>query len=388
MRLALLMGNRFNPWHLKPFALLPGNPQVVCFRAESEIQRYFDERDDGSIEFPTERILFETQARNPVRRMWNVLRCRCLQKEPRILPFADRLSGFDILQTWELFTDWTEQALDARDRYKNKVVVMVWDNIPFNMEHPEHLRHRKARCIQSADLFLVYSERSRLMLFLEGVPPDRIARINPGVDTELFCPAPSDRAAFNIPDHAVVLLFVGWFLPRKGLEFLLSATHLLRNDPVLNNRPLRLLVVGSGPGRGRVESLVGRLGLGEECVFLGSRPYHKMPDVFRIADVFVFPSVPTPQWQEQFGMAMLEAMSCGIPVVASMSGSIPEIAGDAAVFCQPADVISLRDALHNVLSDPEKRATMAARGRQRVEQQFDVRQSALGLAEAYARLLG
>ncbi len=388
MRIALLMGNRFNPWHLKPFALLKESPEIVCFRAESEIQQYFDERDDGSVRFATERIYFDTQAKNPFIRTWNNLCCRYGGRLPQIMPFAERLYGFDVLQTWELFTDWTEQALEARRRFGNRVVVMVWDNIPFNMEHTERLRRIKASSIRDADAFIVYTERSRLMLALEGVSEDKIVKVNPGVDLDLFRPGTGDRSAFGIPDEAIVFLFVGWFLPRKGIDFLLCALHLLREKRAFGGRPLRLLIVGSGPGKDRVQAIVDRLCLGDSCIFVGSRPYNAMPAIYRAADIFVFPSVPTSQWQEQFGMAMLEAMACGLPIVASSSGAIPEIAGDSAVLCQPADVLSLYDILNRLVPDMEWRDRLGRSARYRAERYFDMRHAAASLSEIYARLIG
>lgn len=381
------MGNRFNPWHLRPFRLLPNKPHIVCFRAESEIQRYFSERDDGSARFPIEPIFFDTQAGNPLIRIKNRLLERYAHREPRILPFADRLQHFDLIQTWELFTDWTEEAVNAGSRFRIPVSVMVWDNIPFNMETSSAIRRRKQRVIASATMFFVYTERSRRTLLLEGVAEDRIIRINPGVDVELFVPGQADRAAWGIEEDTLVLLFVGWFLPRKGLDVLLFALHELVHHTRLEKRDIRLLIVGSGPGRERVEQLIERLGLRQHCLFIGSRPYSEMPSLYRLADIFVFPSVPTPQWQEQFGMALLEAMACGIPTVAAASGAIPEIAGDAALLCQTADFVALHDALEKMISDANFRTSLGQAARLRVETYFDVRKTAAELAAAYERLL-
>lgn len=382
------MGNRFNPWHLRPFKLLPDQPHIVCFRAESEIQRYFSERDDGSVQFPIEPIFFDTQAGNPLMRVMNRLLERYAHREPRVLPFADRLRNFDLIQTWELFTDWSEEAVNAGTRFRIPVSVMVWDNIPFNLETSPAIRRRKQRVIESASLFLVYTERSRRTLLLEGVEGTRIVQVNPGVDIELFAPGHVNRAEWGIEEDALVLLFVGWFLPRKGLDVLLFALRELVGSPKLGKRDIRLLIVGSGPGRDRIEQLIERLNLGPHCTFLGSRPYNAMPDLYRLADIFVFPSVPTPQWQEQFGMALLEAMACGVPTVAATSGAIPEIAGDAALLCQSADFVALQEALERMILDTGFRMSLGKAARRRVETYFDVRQTAARLAAAYENLLG
>ena len=341
MRLALLKGNRFNPWHLKVFERLRGAPEVTAFQAESEIQEYFRERGDGPQGFGVERIYFDTQRGNPFSRVARSLLTRYAGREPRIVPFAHRLEGYDVIQSWELFTDWTAEAVAARERFRIPLAVMVWDNIPFNMEGSPERRERKRRAAEIADVFLVHTKRSRRMLDMEGVASERVIKVDPGVDTDLFAPGTRDRAAFGLDEGEFVILFVGWFLPRKGVDFLVLALRELLADPDLRRLRPRLLMVGSGPGRDRVERLIARLGIGHACTFAGSMPYGRMPEVYRAADVFVLPSIATASWQEQFGMALIEAMASGLPSVATVTGGILEIARGGAVFCQPNDFLSL-----------------------------------------------
>ncbi len=370
MKLALLMGNRFSAWHLEAFKRLQGMHEVVCFRAESEIQKYFGERDGGRLDFPIERIYFDYQRGTPPARWLNTMTLRYRGREPRILPFHERLRGMDAVLTWELFTDWTREALEARARYGTPVHIMVWDNIPFNNEQTPERRAIKQRAIETADRFWVYTERSRRMLLLEGVCEERIVRVNPGVDTELFAPGERDRAASGLPEDALTLLFVGWFLPRKGLDFLLYALRGLRDDPALAGRDIRLLMVGSGPGRDRIEALIARLNLQDSCHFAGSLPYDRMPQAFRAADLFVLPSIAEPGWQEQFGMSLIEAMSCGVPCVSTFSGAIPEILGGAGVLCQPNDFLALHAAIKGLLLDPAARMALGRVARMRAREEF------------------
>ncbi|MBN2310073.1 MAG: glycosyltransferase, partial [Candidatus Hydrogenedentes bacterium] len=273
MKLALLKGNRFNPWHLQGFRLLDGAPDVVAFRAESEIQQRFRQRDDGSLGFPVEPIYFDTQAGPPLTRLANAFLSRYRNREPRIVPFHDRLEGFDLVHSWETFTDWSGQAAEAKERFGVPYVVMVWDNIPFNMEDSPARRAIKQRVAATADRFLVYTERSRRTLEIEGIHCDRIRHIHPGVDTTLFAPGPAERSQFGLADEDFVILFVGWLLPRKGLDFLLLALHQLQTALGPAGPRVKLLIVGSGPGQERVDALIGRLGIADACVFLQPRPY-------------------------------------------------------------------------------------------------------------------
>ena len=386
MRLALLKGNRFNPWHLQAFNRL-ADTEVTAFRAESEVQERFQGRDDGSLNFEFERIFFDTDVGPPWKRVKNVIGQRYFDRNPRIVQFHDRLKDFDVIQTWELFTDWTAEALEAKTRFGRPVSVMVWDNLPFNMESTGRFRERKQHAASTADRFIVHTERSRRTLLMEGAPPERIVQLNPGVDTEQFCPGEGKREALGLADDEFVILFVGWLLPRKGVDFLILALRELLDDESLRDTRFRLAIAGSGPGQERVEGLIRRAGVEERCLFIGPFAYDRMPEVFRAADVFVLPSIATPEWQEQFGMSLIEAMACGVPVVSTYSGAIPEIAGDAGVLCQPNDFLSLYEALKELIEDAGKRKELADAGRQRALERFTLDAYAHGLDEVYGAML-
>lgn len=387
MKLALLQGNRFTPWHLSAFRRLKGTPEVTAFRAESEIQEHFQTQGADALDFPIEPIHFDTQAGFWSNRVKNQLLERWGCREPQILPFHERLRGFELIQSWELFTDWSGEAVEARRKWGIPLAVMVWDNIPFNMEHSAHRRGIKEQVARHADRFLVHTERSWRMLRLEGAAESRIVKIDPGVDTQFFCPGPANRARFGFEPEDLVLLFVGWLLPRKGIDFLLLALRELLDDPALSHRRLRLWMVGAGPGRDRVEQLIRRLGIQEACVFAGSAPYMEMPDYFRAADIFVLPSIATPQWQEQFGMSLIEAMASGVPVISTLSGAIPEIVGDAGILCQPNDFVSLHEAIRRLIGDPSARQELAQLGRARAESHFTLDAYAANLSEIYNGML-
>jgi glycosyltransferase involved in cell wall biosynthesis len=385
VRLALLKGNRFNPWHLQAFKLLP-DTEVVAFRANSEIQKLYDAQDDGSARFESEPIHFDTEAGPLLSRYKNTFLTRYRGREPHLVPFYERLRRYDMILTWELFTDWTAQALEAKEHFGTPVAVMVWDNIPFNMERNAQRRRLKERAAAAGDVFIVHTERSRRMLDMENVPPERIVQMDPGVDTEAFAPGPRDRAALGLAEDEFVILFVGWMLPRKGIDFLVLALRELVKDPGLAEHQFRLVIAGTGPGRDRVENLLVRTGLRNHVTFLGSVRYDRMPEVFRAADVFALPSIATPDWQEQFGMAIIEAMACGVPVVTTLSGAIPEVTGDNAVLCQPNDFVSLFHAIRELALDERRRAELGARAREHAVSRFTLEQFAENLGSAFASL--
>lgn len=356
---------------------------MTAFRAESEIQRYFQERGADQLSFPVESIYFDTQEGPALSRYRNKFAERFLRREPTIVPFYERLKPFKIIQTWELFTDWSAQALEAKKRWKTPLCVMVWDNIPFNMERDPKRRELKRRMAGQADRFIVHTTRSRRTLDFEGVDAHKVVMLNPGVDTTCFSPGLPDRRAFGLEPEDYVILFVGWLLPRKGIDFLLLALRELLHDETLKHKRIRLLVVGSGPGKDRVEQLIKRLKIEEACVFTGAVPYDRMPQAYRAANAFVLPSIATPEWQEQFGMSLLEAMACGVPVVSTYTGAVPEIIGDAGMLCQPNDFLSLYDVLRELVLHPEKADDLGRRGRERVCEGFSLEQYTDALADVY-----
>jgi len=176
-------------------------------------------------------------------------------------------------------------------------------------------------------------------------------------------------------------------LPRKGIDFLLLAIRELVRDDTVKDKKIKLLVVGSGPGKDRVEQLVDRLGISDACRFAGSLPYQQMPDAFRAADVFVLPSIATPEWQEQFGMSLIEALACGIPTVSTYSGAISEIVEDAAVLCQANDFVLLYEALKQLISTPTQRDELSQRARQLALDRFTLDRYAAALSDVYDELL-
>jgi glycosyltransferase involved in cell wall biosynthesis len=159
----------------------------------------------------------------------------------------------------------------------------------------------------------------------------------------------------------------------------------LLHDSEIKGRKLRLLMVGAAPGRDRVEWLARRLNVTQACTFTGSLPYNRMPNVFRSANVFVLPSIATEDWQEQFGMSLIEAMACGTPAVTTLSGAIPEIAGVGAALCQPNDFLALYETLKNVILHPERRDALGRAGRARALEHFPLHAQADALAAVYDR---
>jgi glycosyltransferase involved in cell wall biosynthesis len=159
------------------------------------------------------------------------------------------------------------------------------------------------------------------------------------------------RARYRLP--ADFLLFSGFLFPNKNFANLLKGFH-----AVAGKIPHNLVVCGGR--RWNYEQDVAQveaLGLSERVVFLGVVPIEDLVALYNLAACFVFPSL-----YESFGLSMVEAMACGCPVVASSTGALPEIAGDAALLCDPFSPADIGQAILRLVSDPVLRGIHRAKG--------------------------
>jgi glycosyltransferase involved in cell wall biosynthesis len=300
------------------------------------------------------------------------------------------LAGFDLVHTVETCHGFSDQALTAKQRFGCRVVVTVWENLPFNRKGYSRYAFRqiRPRVLAGADAFLAVTERAREALILEGVDPGRIRVIPMGVDLERFRPArpvAGWRQSLGLPDDAAVLLSVGTMSAAKGLPFLLQAIKRACLDSELHGIRFALVLVGRDLGMAR--TMVGQMGLERVVHIVGYVPYDDMPALYNLAAIHVLPSVPTPTWQEQFGMVLVESLASGTPVLSTTSGSIAEIVGEAGVLVPPANHVILYRELKHLLLDPARRQELSRLGRRRAELLFDRSVVAKQIGDLYASLL-
>ena len=181
------------------------------------------------------------------------------------------------------------------------------------------------------------------------------------IDLAAYCPtrAYKDRAAFARPDERI-LLHVSNFRPVKRV---LDVVRIL--ERVNRDVPSVLLMVGEGPERSSAQALARRLGLQDRVRFLGTQ--ESVQELAAMADVFLLPSE-----LESFGLSALEAMACGVPVVGSDSGGLPEVVkdGETGYLLPVGEVEAMASRVIDILRDEERRGRMGAAGRRRAEELF------------------
>jgi glycosyltransferase involved in cell wall biosynthesis/ADP-heptose:LPS heptosyltransferase len=213
-----------------------------------------------------------------------------------------------------------------------------------------------AALLRGAHDISVPSEWSRRALIEGGyVAHDRPVVVIPnGVGDAWF----REREREPTPDAPTDVLFVGRLDEQKGVDVLLRALA----TPALADVSVRL--VGTGPDEGTYRRLAEELGLGERARFAGPLSHAHIRRLTTRSRVFALPSR-----RESFGMAILEAMAAGLPVVATTAGGIPEFAHDGvnALLVRPGNVDDLAAALRRLLDDPPLRNRLAAEGREVAE---------------------
>ena len=252
----------------------------------------------------------------------------------------------------------------VRDLSKVRLVTVCYENIPFRYEDDARLARRKDVVRAATDHFIAVTPAAGHALEAEGVEPARITVQPYGVDAERFRPAPSDprlRAGWNASSDDVVVLYLGRLLQEKGLADLLRAAAQLRHPR------LRLVFVGSGPELRRLERMRAALHMEDTATLVPWVQSEAVPRILNAADVFALPSLPTPHWEEQLGFSAIEAMACGLPVLAARGASIPDVVGEAGRYFPPYDVDALAHALRRLVDDAAERARLGALARRRVE---------------------
>jgi glycosyltransferase involved in cell wall biosynthesis len=269
----------------------------------------------------------------------------------------------------------TFHALRLAKRSGARTLWFTWQNLkrryplPFRLIERYNLRHADYGIAGSAGAAAVWREKGYLG------PIAVIPQF--GVDPDIYSPGPGKRDSAR----GFVIGYVGRLVPEKGVDLLLEAVGGL--DGVG-----RLAILGAGPERGRLEMLARRLGLADRVAFEGHCPSLCLPAFYRQLDVLVLPSRSRPNWVEQFGRVLIEAMACGVSVVGSNCGEIPHVVGDSGLTFPEGDVEGLRECLVRLMRDPDLRTDLAWRGRERVLAHFTQAQVAKQTVAVYRELVG
>lgn len=219
---------------------------------------------------------------------------------------------------------------------------------------PFHHQMEKKAYLNS-NVVIVPSEYSKEVLCsVFSIPKKKVVVVPHGVDISRFS-GKTTKKSKNLR-----LLFVGPLEERKGIRYLIEALAMATDI----HKNVELIVIGDGRERKNLESLVKRLEL-KNIEFKGYLEDEELIEHYNMADIFVFPSL-----KEGFGQVLVEAMACGLPIVATDASAIPEVVGNAGILVGPKDPKALANAIRMLIDDEELRDELGERGRKRVEENF------------------
>lgn len=210
-----------------------------------------------------------------------------------------------------------------------------------------------------------------------GVAPEKRLLLSNGVDTDRFRPAEPElkrtlRRRLNLSPRQRVVLYVGRLSPEKRVDNLIRVWPKIRQS----DETLRLVILGTGPREEELKRLAG------EGVFFAGQSADVLPWL-QTAEIFVLPSVA-----EGISIALLEAMSCSLPVLATSGGGNPELIqhGESGWLVPPDDLSALEEALRTLVRRVDLRASLARCARLRIEKNYSLAHTVDGLLDLYRHL--
>lgn len=214
-----------------------------------------------------------------------------------------------------------------------------------------------------------------------GFPGEKLMVTYWGVPLDRFSPSQNRRLRRQLGiSGKFVVGYVGRLRPEKGLDTLLLA---LRRLPPL----VHCLCVGDGCWRDAFLTEVRELGLTSRVHWIPRVPDGQVPAYMNAMDALVLPSKTTPSWKEQFGRVLAEAMACGVPVIGSDSGAIPEVIGDAGLIFPECEHVELAEAIGKLATDSELRRRLADMGAKRASTHFSCKVFAAKLVSLYEHVV-
>ena len=328
-RILLVRGQLVTPWELRPWAELGDRFDVSYLLTRS------NEFDVASLPLRPERV---TALRDRLPPGALGAAAAGVAGERYLADADPAYARADVVHAEELSFWFAADAARRKDRHGYKLVMTVWETLPFMRAYRNrHARRYRDEVLAATDLFLPATERARAGLLLEGVEEDRIQVCPPGIDTARF------GQRFDAQGEHVILS-PGRLVWEKGHQDVLRAVAVLAREGI---RP-RVRIVGRGPEEGRLRSYAAELGLADR-VEIGAVPYDQMPEVFGTASCMVLASLPSATaqlhpfdiprafWEEQFGMVLAEAMASGLDILAADSGAISEVLDSGGTLFSPGD---------------------------------------------------
>lgn len=253
-----------------------------------------------------------------------------------------------------------------------KNVFFTWWNLPYKVNFPLSLL--ESYNLRHTDGLVAGNQDGADILKEHGYCGPTCVMPQLGVDETLFYPRQQPELAKqqNVHPEDFVIGFVGRFVEEKGLLTLFDALKNLSNMHL--QRPWKLLLLGRGPLEEKLRSLAQSFDFSDRLIWIDSVPHADVPKYINLMDALILPSETTYDfqtlsaagWKEQFGHVIIEAMACGVPVIGSDSGEIPNVIGTDGLIFPEGNVSKLTEKMVALINQPEKQQALSEQGRHRV----------------------
>lgn len=274
------------------------------------------------------------------------------------------LNGYDAIETSDpTLYEYAQTAFKAAGRFGSRLVcgssVTLPDLVKTDLQQAKKIMdfaYKISCCTPKAQ------ERFVKLGVLEK-DSARVVILGHPIDLDLFRPTEHPKE-----NDVTRIISVGRLDENKGHHVVLQAVDNLYRQGL----KFEWDIFGKGNRGEYLKEEVSRLDLSSVVHFHGMVPNEKLPDYYRQSDIFVLHQFSTPKWEEYFGVALAEAMACGVPVVSTNTGGIPYVVKveETGYLVEPGDVESLKVALKNLVTDVELRKRVGEAGRKHVEENF------------------
>jgi len=270
----------------------------------------------------------------------------------------------------------TFQAMRLAQQLKAQALFFTWQNLyrsyppPFRQIELYNYRHATAALAGNRDAGDVL-RRKGYQGAIHIIPQF-------GFDTEIY--SRKEPRKVRKPGEPFTMGFIGRLKEEKGLPLMVEALTYL---PAY----CHVAFIGNGPLKSSLEEQASRLGVSDRVLFKPSVPTYEVPGEMERLDALVLPSLTRPNWKEQFGRVLPEAMACETPVIGSSSGEIPYVIGDAGLVFKEGDARELSSCVQRLFDDSALYADLARRGRQRVLDNYTQGQIAKQTYKVYCEML-
>ncbi len=269
----------------------------------------------------------------------------------------------------------TWQALYHARRVGAKTLFFSWQNI--TRSYPPPFNWGERRVLNNVDAAIAGTNSAGTVWREKGYTGTLAVIPQFGTDTNLFQPSPMPR-----PARPFTIGYFGRLVEEKGIQLMIQAAMQLPRASWC------IHIVGSGPIQPTIEAYVRKQRIADHVNLHPLIPSAEMPAQYHKIDVLVLPSLTRPNWKEQFGRVLVEAMASGVPVIGSDSGAIPDVIGAAGLIFPEGAADALANHLHTLRTDHAVYRRLSAQGRQRVLDHFTHEHIAAQTVALYREMMG